>query len=242
MITPQLGSGQEDFKARSLRHFDPEQTQVEIRRPADNYAVFALYRNDTMQIHQFQVSYLAEQDRILVRMNSTEGEEQQLWLTRRMLRGLYPHLEQTFRQLTLGATSNLGHDGAAGNAVQAFQRQEVLNRADFDTPFQSAASPLDDADLPLLVTTTHIHKQNDSMVSVRFEENLQGHAENRQLEIQMGSDTLLGLLHVIRLALQTSDWDLNTVPAPAPTIVIDSDGQDSDWGAFALAEPPKYLN
>lgn len=197
-----------------------------------------------MQIHQFQVSYLAEQDRILVRMNSTEGVEQQLWLTRRMLRGLYPHLEQVSQQLALPDAPAVGHDGAAAHAVQAFQRQETLDRTDFATPYQAAQPLPGDFEQPLLVTTTHIQKQSDNMVTVQFEETLQGQAESRQLEIHMGSDTLISLLHVIRLALQNSDWGLDTdaITAAAPTIVIEPDAQDSDWGAFELAERPKYLN
>ena len=199
-----------------------------------------------MQIHQFQVSYLAEQDRILVRMNSTSGQEQRLWFTRRMLLGLYPHLEQTSTQLTIADASPVGHDGAASNAVQAFQRQETLDHADFDTPFQSPQPVFSEADQPLLVTTAHIQKQGDSMLSVRFEESLPGLPESRQLEIQMGSETLIGLLHVISLALQNSDWGLHTAagnqPTPPQTIVIEADAQDSEWDAFAAAEPPKYLN
>lgn len=199
-----------------------------------------------MQIHQFQVSYLAEQDRILVRMNSTNGQEQRLWLTRRMLLGLYPHLEKTSAQLTIADASPVGHDGAAGDAVQAFQRQETLDRTDFDTPFQSPQPLFTDADQPLLVTAAHIQQQGASMLSVRFEETLPGMPESRQLEINLGSDTLVALLHVISLALQNSDWGLHTAtarqPTPPQTIVIETDAQDSDWGAFADAEPPKYLN
>lgn len=200
-----------------------------------------------MQIHQFQVSYLAEQDRILVRMNSSQGEEQRLWLTRRMLTGLYPHLEQTSAQMAIPHPAPVGHDGAAHAAVEAFQRQEMLDRTDFDTPFQSPQPVFSDADQPLLVTAAHIQKQKDTL-SVRFEETLPGMPESRQLEINMGSDTLIALLHVIRLALQNSGWNLPASthtpasPAAAQTLVIEQEAQDSDWGAFADAEPPKYLN
>ena len=35
-----------------------------------------------MQIHQLSVSYQAEQDRLLLRVSSTDGQEMRLWLTR----------------------------------------------------------------------------------------------------------------------------------------------------------------
>ena len=45
-----------------------------------------------MQIHQMSVTYLPEQDRILLRINTTEGEETRMWLTRRLMVGLWPLL------------------------------------------------------------------------------------------------------------------------------------------------------
>ena len=41
-----------------------------------------------MQIHQMSASYVAEQDRVLLRINTVEGEEMRLWLTRRLMAGL----------------------------------------------------------------------------------------------------------------------------------------------------------
>ena len=75
--------------------------------------------------------------------------------------------------------------------------------------------------------------------------------ESRQLEIHMGSDTLIALLHVINLTLQHSNWGLNptATPAAAPrpadaaqAIVIEGNTQDAAWDAFATAERPEYLN
>ena len=47
-----------------------------------------------MQIHQMSVSYLPEQDRILMRVNTVEGEEMRMWLTRRLMVGLWPLLSK----------------------------------------------------------------------------------------------------------------------------------------------------
>lgn len=199
-----------------------------------------------MQIHQFQVSFVAEQDRILVRMTSAEGEEQRLWLTRRMLGGLFPHLEKASEQLALPNPSPAGHDGAAQAALQAFQREEALQQTAFDTPFQSRNALLDDTSHTLLVTTAHIQLQGPDMLSVRFEETLPGAAESRQLEINMGNDTLVALLHVIGLAMRNSDWGINSPQGQEPTRpiiqAIETEAQPSEWDAFANAEPPKYLN
>ena len=45
-----------------------------------------------MNIHQLSVNYLQEQDRILLRINTSAGEELRLWLTRRLTLNLWPML------------------------------------------------------------------------------------------------------------------------------------------------------
>jgi hypothetical protein len=47
-----------------------------------------------MNIHQLSVNYLQEQDRILARINTTDGAELRLWLTRRLTMGLMPLLNK----------------------------------------------------------------------------------------------------------------------------------------------------
>ena len=51
-----------------------------------------------MKIHQLSVTYLAEQDRILVRINTTAAKEMRLWLTRRLTVGLWPLLSKLLTQ------------------------------------------------------------------------------------------------------------------------------------------------
>jgi hypothetical protein len=48
-----------------------------------------------MNIHQVNVSYVGEQDRVLLRINSVGGEEFRIWLTRRMCLQLLPVLDKS---------------------------------------------------------------------------------------------------------------------------------------------------
>jgi len=58
-----------------------------------------------MDIHQLSVSYAREHDRILVRINTTAGEELRLWLTQRLLRSLLPHLGKAAADLEASRTA-----------------------------------------------------------------------------------------------------------------------------------------
>ncbi|WP_296507458.1 hypothetical protein [Rhodoferax sp.] len=196
-----------------------------------------------MQVHQFQVSYVAEQDRILVRMNSTAGDEQSLWLTRRLMLNLFPHLDKAVHELSLSTASAVGHDGAADHAVRAYQQEETLSQSDFETPYQEV-SP-DDAAGPLLVTTAHYQLRNEQEMSLRFDEKFKGQTEARSIEINMVSETALALLHVLRLGLQASGWGIGGASATEAPVLRAPEPQEDDageWDAFTHAERPKYLN
>ena len=45
-----------------------------------------------MNIHQLSVTYDPLEDRVLLRVNTTTQEEVRVWLTRRMLTQMLPHL------------------------------------------------------------------------------------------------------------------------------------------------------
>ena len=52
-----------------------------------------------MNIHQLSVTFVNEQDRLLVRVNSTDGEELRVWFTRRLMRDLLPLLTRIAGEL-----------------------------------------------------------------------------------------------------------------------------------------------
>ena len=66
-----------------------------------------------MQIHQLNIQYQADQDRVLARINTSAGTELRLWLTRRLTLGLLPILrrvesEQLQKSLAAQPEADLG--------------------------------------------------------------------------------------------------------------------------------------
>src|SRR3954468_31060 len=100
-----------------------------------------------MKIHQLSVTYLAEQDRILVRVNTEAAEEMRLWLTRRLMLGLWPLLSRLLTEhlLKLEAAGTVldTADEALKKMLADFRREEFLQHADFETPYRdNQALPL----------------------------------------------------------------------------------------------------
>ena len=187
-----------------------------------------------MMIHQLQVSYLIEQDRLLVRLNTTAEEEIRLCLTRRMVMKMLPHVRQATVGHAQAQAQKTSHDGADSSALTQFVKQEALQKSDFATPFKNQVTTLPLGDEPLLASTVHITPTADSL-RIGFEENAQGANKARSFEITLGPQLVHGFLHLMESALQQADWGitLENVSAPKKTNTEE---------VFASAEPPKYLN
>ncbi len=188
-----------------------------------------------MTIHQLQASYVLEQDRILVRLNTRAGEELQLWLTRRMVRNLFPHMLQMTTDLLSDQGQSASHDGADGNALTRFKRQESLQKADFSTPFHSQATSLPIGDAPLLASRVNITVCDGGALRIGFEEDGTGSATKRSFEVTLGQDLLHGFMHLLETALRQADWGITLERPDAPDEPLLAE-------VFANAKPPQYLN
>ena len=187
-----------------------------------------------MVIHQLQATYLTEQDRILIRLNAHAGEELRLWLTRRMVKNLFPHMMEATTELVAAQTPIESHDGTSSHELMQLKKQEALQQADFSTPFNTQASVLPIGGEPLLATTVHITPVEDGSLRIGFEEKIPGIGGSRSVEVTLGQQLLHGFLHLLESALQHAGWGFSLVEVDA----LNHNSTD----AFASAVPPRYLN
>ncbi len=187
-----------------------------------------------MNVHQLSATYLAEQDRILVRINTTDAEELRLWFTRRLLLGLRPLLDRLMaEQLVLFESSVTS--GAATDDMKKmladFRKAELLQQADFGTPYkeQQAALPLGEA--PLLVTEVNVTPQSDRRLAMEFLEKLPGDAAVRSFRLELEPQLTQGFLHLLDQALQHAHWQT------ADTVAVPAEAADDPAGT-----KPRYLN
>ena len=188
-----------------------------------------------MNIHQLQVIYQIEEDRILIRLNTLTGEEFRLSLTRRMMRRLFPYFVRESKQTGATAFQVPSHDGANNNALDQFKKQELLHLGDFQTPFSNQVSVLPIGEEPLLATTIHVNRQEHGSLQLRFEEQVLNRSELRSFEVTMGVDLFKGFMHLLESALDQADWGFSQRDGNQETINQPDDG-------FPSNDPPKYLN
>jgi hypothetical protein len=163
-----------------------------------------------MQVHQMSVTYVPEQDRILMRINTREGDEMRIWLTRRLMAGLWPLLTKMVTEHLLkleGAGSSLAvADDSLRKMLTDFRKEEFLSKADFDTPYQEGSAHLPLGEEPLLVTDVDAVPQASGPLSLSFNERPAGGEQPRSFNLEMQPKLMQGLMYLLEQALAHSQW------------------------------------
>jgi len=189
-----------------------------------------------MNIHQLSVTYLAEQDRVLLRVNTTASEEMRLWLTRRLMLGLWPLLSRLLTEhllkLEAAGTSLDRADEQLKSMLAEFRKEEFLQHADFETPYQdNQVLPLGEE--PLLVTDVDAAPLPNGRLQLSFNERPPNADKPRSFQMEMEPRLMHGLMHLLGQALAQSHW---REPFATPTALDDTASPEDG------PQKPRYLN
>jgi hypothetical protein len=199
-----------------------------------------------MNIHQVSVSYVQEQDRLLIRISGKEGGELRAWLTRRLALALLPILSKTateqIQKIAAPSEPVASLEQRRGQMLEAFKKEASLREGDFETPYQSQQDlpgglPLGPE--PLLLTEVQITPMSGGQLRMQMFEKLPGQDEVRNFQVMMDPQLSNGFLHLLHQSLKGAQW-LQLAALTADTELP----ADSDVGELAMDEPakPKYLN
>lgn len=171
-----------------------------------------------MHIHQLSASYEAAQDRILLRINTHEGQTMQLWLTHRLLRQLFPKLREYERSMALNDLAQTSPDKTSGHSPEAqeellaLQREAVLQQSDFATPFAQPQPAHEQT--PLLVTQVTFSRQQPGQMGLHFEEILPPAEQGRGLQLQFNASVYMGLMALLQETVRLAEWSDIALPQP----------------------------
>ncbi len=161
-----------------------------------------------MGIKQFNGEWVALEDRVHFRFNTTEGAEYRFWLTRRIVQALIAGTQHTAVK-----TLEKNHSPQVAQAMQAFQQQAVAQQANFQDHYQDAAEkPLGEE--PLLVVGLVIN-QNNEQIAVEFQL-----SNGQSLQIQMGQHVVQVMVTLLNKLQETAQWGVGLhegVEAPVLT-------------------------
>ena len=193
-----------------------------------------------MRIHQLSVNYLAEQDRILVRVNTAAAEEMRLWLTRRLMLGLWPLLSKLLTKhllkLEAAGVSLEAADEGLKKMLADFRKEEFLKEADFDTPYKENQAQMPLGEEPLLITDVDASPLANGRLRLGFNERLPGVAEPRSFQLDLEPKLMQGMMHLLEQALARSQW--REAFTAGPVALDDGMAGDED----PSVRKPRYLN
>ncbi len=185
-----------------------------------------------MSIQQLSVSHDERQDRLLWRLNTSDGQEFQFWLTRRMLTRLLPALNQSMLKLHASEPGLAASDKVSLQMLRDFKRENLMAHADFKTPFAAGTKGTPLGQTPLLVTDAHLTLDAQSGLSLVLEQKVDDSAQTCQLSLS--GDLVEGLLMLTHQALHSADWAL-------PPVDGESHAHSSNpEGRAANAQPYKH--
>lgn len=167
-----------------------------------------------MAVQQFNGTWIGKEDRVLLRFNTTEGEEYRLWLTRHITRGILDGGRQFLRRRL-----EQNYQSSQAEAIQSFQEQAVRESTDFSQPFESGRrSPLGDS--PLLVIQVVFDTQlrpsaESSEVSVAFDV-----VGGKRLTVRLPHTAIPPLLLLLEQLQAQAQWALTSPTASDQTTVV----------------------
>lgn len=178
-----------------------------------------------------QVRYDMAADRLLWQVRAASGELFAVWLTRRMLRNLWPLLVQLVTQAGMArvAPGAVVLPEARAMLAQAV-RERPLPNTDFATPFNPTPAALPLGPEPLLPTEIDIGPGPDGNGLALAAREPGG----RRLGLQLTADLATGLQRLLEQALLEADWGIVTTSAEA--------GAAGDEPEPGRAAPPRVLN
>lgn len=149
-----------------------------------------------MQIRQLQVACDQLQDRLILRVATQADEEYRIWLTRRFLREIWPHLA--------------GLLVAKPAPLPLVEEESPAESTSFEQPFadDNASFPL--GATPLLTSEVKIDTLSDGTFNLTFRE-----GRERSFQLGLTTDLLQALCAMLRAGAEHAKWDLALDYAPA---------------------------
>ncbi|PWT73169.1 MAG: hypothetical protein C5B46_05800 [Proteobacteria bacterium] len=151
-----------------------------------------------MRLHQLKVEFDAEQDRLLMRVSTSSGEEALLWLTRRCVLKLWPLLLEFVESKPEIAARP---DPLARKAMFEFEHEKALSQATFNKAYEEVERSRPLGNDPLLVVRLQRRTGEDGkMVLGLFP------AQGQGIFLTLDGPLLHGLMKLLQRGVAKAEW------------------------------------
>ncbi|MBF0273006.1 MAG: hypothetical protein HQL98_13230 [Magnetococcales bacterium] len=174
------------------------------------------------KVHQLQAAYAPVEDRLLLRINTTDAMEFRFWLTRRFVQRLWPALRQTLEHHT--HLTGVG-DQTVRAAMLEFMHEHATAATDFKAPFEESPSkvmPL--GQQPILAAHARIAAvPGQDQIRMLHLHPEQGYG----IELAMDTQLLHAFCKLLADAVASAEWqlELHLTPGFTPSVTSPEGGR-----------------
>lgn len=163
-----------------------------------------------MQIHQINCQYLPEEDRLLLRINTTDNLEHQYILSRRYLKLIIKAMSDYFKGCEQTKQPVATPD--AQKAIGEFEHQQVVQKADMEKPFEDQQK----ANVAELLYSLQVKTDGISKIVLGL------HTKKKQgIELAMTNEMAHSFFHLLEKTVITAEWDMELYFSAASVIPED---------------------
>lgn len=166
-----------------------------------------------MQINQVNIGYQATEDRMLMRINTRDAAEFNLWLTRAVVARMLTGLSQS-ESLLMGRETRKTENPLVRRAIEEFDREASMTEQSTTTPFATTASCYPLGQPPLLVVRLDVTSKSDH-ISFGFLL-----SSNQLITLNLTPGMVTSITRLLHEALRTVDWNLPYFAMKRPVISL----------------------
>jgi len=162
-----------------------------------------------MELHQIQVAYQAAEDRILCRASfrAEDGSLQEVrsWLTRRMVKALWPAMLEAMEQQVGLDNPQAAH--ASGHVVEMEHYASVAAIRDsgsFNAAYEDDIRGFPIGETPILVTNANFNLAAGQPIRMNL-----APADGSGVEFALPQQVLHGFSSLLQEAVKSAEWDLD---------------------------------
>ena len=166
------------------------------------------------KLHQFQMAFVAEQDRMLLRISTRDKAELRLWMTRRVVRLLWRAL---LKMIQVGPEKDTPIEARNREAILHIEHQSAVEQAVFETPFQEAAISYPLGDEGVLVTHLQISRKPKGACTLKLSPK-----QGKGITMNLDDKLMHSFMEMLIDSSMRAEWDLELkLPASKSTTSAD---------------------
>jgi len=159
-----------------------------------------------MNIHQIQMSYNAQEDRILLRVLSTQRAEFRFWMTRRYVKLLWAVL---IKMLERDPVAAVHADENVRRTMMGVQHEVAVRGGEFTKPYEEGVAVMPLGITPVLLARVSGKQAENQQPTLSLHP-----AQGQGIDIGVNTPLLHMISKLLVDAVAQSDWDLKLAIDP----------------------------